>query len=417
MVCSGYLVGWFTNVHHFQRRSFVERIIWSLPLSVAFSSIGSFLTGWAFSVRTISWLFEVIAVLFLVTIGWESFRIRRSGDKWISGLRPLGYVALPWAAAGIVIAVVSLIDFQYDRQLFMSLTIFDHGSRVSWTDSILRSGVPPANPLYWDGHAAGMRNYYFWYVMCAAVARMAHVSARAALIASCVWSGFALAALIGLYLKHFLKAGIRTRRQFLIAVSLLMVGGLDALIHALNILWFHVPPFSHPRAWVVGQIDSWFVTLLFAPHHVAALVCCMFAFLLAWMAGNGGKRQLIVSASLVAFALASALGLSIYVTFAFFLLMLAWGLWRVIFEHTWLPTLLLLAGGIGAVALLAPYLWSLMHTQSGMHGSTAFGFAVRETVPPDSLLQTGFLKSYRGSSPRGGAESRQSCFARSWNCS
>lgn len=399
MVCTGYLVGWFTNFHGFQRLTFVERIFWSIPLSLAISTIASFLTGWAFSLTMVSLFFLSSAVLFLITVVWEWLQLRRSRAELIIGWQPLGRGALIWAVAGIVIAILSLVDFQYDRQLFMSLTIYDHGNRVSWTESIMRSGIPPANPLYWNGHAAGMRNYYFWYVVCAAVARMAHVSARAALMASCVWSGFALAALIGLYLKHFLDAGKRMRRQFLTATSLLMVGGLDIIIHFWNIVYLHVPPFSHPRAWVVGQIDSWFVTLLFAPHHIAGLVCCMFAFLLAWMAGNDGKRQFIISTLLIAFALASALGLSIYVTFAFFLMMLAWALWQVVFEHTWRSSLVLLAGGMGAVVLLAPYLWSLTHTSSGMHGSTPFGFAVRETVPPDSLLLTGFIKSINEAHP------------------
>jgi len=49
------------------------------------------------------------------------------------------------------------------------------------------------------------------------------------------------------------------------------------------------------------------------------MVCCMFAFLLAWMGGRDGEHNRIVTILLIAVSLASAFGLSIYVTFAFFL--------------------------------------------------------------------------------------------------
>ena len=98
----------------------------------------------------------------------------------------------------------------------------------------------------------------------------------------------------------------------------------------------------------------------------------MFAFLLAWITGeNGGqKRPMIVI--LIAFALASAFGLSIYVAFGFFLIMLVWGIWQIAFERRpyqhccW-------AGGIGAAVLLLPYLWELRHGASSMHGGSILG--------------------------------------------
>ena len=43
---------------------------------------------------------------------------------------------------------------------------------------------------------------------------------------------------------------------------------------------------------------------------------------------------------LIAFALASAFGLSIFVPFGFFLVMLAWGFWQVTVERTARPALL-----------------------------------------------------------------------------
>lgn len=54
----------------------------------------------------------------------------------------------------IAVAILSLVDIQSNQQLFMSVTAWDHSARVNWTESILRTGIPPANPLYYYGHSA-----------------------------------------------------------------------------------------------------------------------------------------------------------------------------------------------------------------------------------------------------------------------
>lgn len=381
----GYLFSWFVDLYHFRSRSLVERMLWSVPTSLAVSTIGSVLVAWVFSLTVVEWIFAFGAALWLGLLVWEWMQARRTGVRMIIGLQPLGGAAIIWAVLWIAVSVMSLIDYDYHRQLFTSLTIYDQAARVSWTESVLRTGVPPANPFYWYQHASPMRNYYFWYVLCAVVARLAHVSARAALMASGVWSGFGLAALIGLYLKHFLRVSNQLRRQFTVAISLLTVCGLDIIVHIWNYHYLRIPIFSHRWAWFVGQIDSWFVTLLFAPHHIASLVCCMFAFLLAWLAKNSESKR-IAAIVLIAFAFSSAFGLSLYVTFAFFLLMLAWGLWQLISERNYQASLMLAIGGCGSVLLLVPYLRQLTASESGMHGSSPFGFAVRETIPPDWML-------------------------------
>jgi hypothetical protein len=393
-VCTGYLVCWLTDLNGFRRCSLVERIFWSIPSSIAISTISSVLIAWASSLTLVTLFFQISAALWLVSVGWEWRQRRLSSEKWTAGWRPFGAFTAALAVAGIVVVMLSLVDFQYDNQLFMSLTLYDHGARVSWIDSVLRSGVPPANPLYQFGHSGSMRNYYFWYVICAAVARMAHVPARAALMASCVWSAFALASITGLYLKHFLTAGAQLRKQFLAAIFLLAVSGLDILIHTWNFLFLHFPIFDRAGVW--PEINSWSETLLLAPHHIASLVCCMFAFLLAWVAGKdaiNGQHRVATTTLLIAFSFASAFGLSVYVGLAFFLLMLAWGLWQFGIEHEYRSALLLISGGAASAVLLAPYLLNLTQTTSGIQGgSSPFEIAIRETFPPDGLLSTHFFQ-------------------------
>lgn len=385
-VCTGYMAAWFTNLHNFRQRSLVERIFWSVPLSLAVSTIASVLIGRFLSLTAVAVFFIASGALWLATLGWEWLRLRRSSRNWTIGWRPLGGTALILAIVWMAVVVLSLVDFQSNHKLLMNFAMADESYRVNWTESVLRTGVPPANPLYWYKQPAAMRNYYFWYVLCAAIAKMAHLPARAVCNAGCVWSGFGLAALIGLYLKYFLAAGVRLRRQFLRSIFLLTVTGLDVCVGLWDIFYLHrAPPFDL-EAWSKDGIVSWLHTLFWAPNHIASLVCCMSAFLLAWMAGKDGKRGRPASWVLIAAALASAFGLSIFVAFTFFLVMLFWGLWQVAVERAPRPALLLAAGGGGAAVLLLPYLWELTHTNSKMAGGSVFEFSVREMIPPNGLL-------------------------------
>jgi hypothetical protein len=390
--CTGYLAAWFTNLHGFRHRSLVERVFWSLPLSLAVSTIAAVLIGRFFSLDAVIVFFLTSAVLFLATFFWEHRRLRNSANKWTIGLRPLSGRALLWAIVWIAAVILLLIDFQRGPRLYMSLPIFDHAPRVNWTESILRTGIPPANSLYFFSHPAPMRLYYFWYVLCAAVARMSNLPVRPVFISSCAWAGFILAALIGLYLKHFLAVGVRLRNQFLLCISLLMVAGLDICINLWDTLYLHLPLPGYLNVWTPGQVTSWFDSLLWVPHHVASMVCCMMAFLLAWMAGKDDGKRPAASVALIAAALASAFGLSIYLAFAFFIVMLAWALWQLAVERSSRPALLMATGGAFAVVLLLPYLSELTHNSSGLHGGSLFSFFIRETVPPDGLLASSFFQ-------------------------
>jgi hypothetical protein len=386
MVCTGYMAAWLTNLHSFRQRSLVERIFWSVPLSLAISTIASVLIGKFLSLGVVVAFFLASSALWVATLGWEWLQLRRSGKKWNIGWRPLGGTALTLAIIWIAVVVLSLVDFQSGHKLFMNVATLEQSYRVSWTESILHTGIPPANPLYWYKHPATMRNYYFWYVDCAAVAQMTHLPVRAVFIASSVWAGFILAALNGLYLKHFLTAGVRLREQFLRSIFLLMVTGLDICVILWNLFYLHLPPPFNLEAWSKDPVISWFDTLLWSPNHIASLVCCMLAFLLAWMAGNDGEHGRSASVALIAVALASAFGLSIYVAFAFFLVMLTWALWQIAIERTPRPALLLAAGGAGAAVLVSPFLWEMTHASSKVQGGSVFGFAVRQMIPPDGLL-------------------------------
>jgi hypothetical protein len=395
-VCPGYLFAFATNLHNFRDRSLVERFLWSMPISLAVSTILSIIIGKFLSLDAVVVFLWVCLVLSATALVNEWLRRRRLGQKWKIGWNPLGGKALVLAIAWTALTTLSLIDIQTDRKLFMSLAMFDHASRVNWTEAVLRTGVPPSNPLYWYRHASGMRYYYFWNVVCAAVARMTRIEVRSVFLASCAWVGLAFAGLMGLFLKHFLEVGNQLRRQFLAASTLLAVSGIGTFCNLLYFLRILPSNIDGPAE---NQIPSWVISFLFVPHHVASMLCCMLAFLLAWLAQRESPKHWISSGVLIALALASSFGLSVYVAAAFFVIVLAWSLWQVVVARALLPVAILAAGGVGAVLLLLPYLRELTHTDSKLQGGSIFAFTVREMIPPDWLLATHPFKSLTADHP------------------
>ena len=393
-VCTGYLAGWFSDLYGFRRRSLVERIFWSIPLSISLSTIGSVLIGRFLSLRTVAVLLVILTAVWLVVMIREWLVARRSGSRISIGLQPMGLkcllIMLVWAA----VIIVSLIDWQRDQRLWMSLTVYDHGARVNWAESILRTGIPPANPMYFYQHASDLRYYYFWLVDCASVVKIWSLPMRAVLAASCVWAAIALAAITGLYLKHFLETGVRLRRQFFIAISLFAVGGATICVYLWNMLILHIP--APGDVWKGAQIADWITFFLFKPHHLVSMACCMFAFLLAWMPGEG-RLQWAAKVVFIGAALASAFGMSVYVAFAFFLISLAWSCWEIATEREWRRIAILAAGGAIACVMLLPYLWEISHSASKMAAGSVFEWSVRETIPPDRLLASRLLRGLASS--------------------
>jgi len=395
-ICTGYLAGWCSNLLSFRQRSLVERLFWSIPLSLSISAIFAVLIAKFSSLPVAQFLVLATVPLCLATLIWEWLQKRRSGDPWNIGLLPLGPAAILLALSWIALVIITLVDFQKGTNLYASLFTLDHSARVAWTQSVVHTGVPPANPLYFYRHLAPLRNYYFWYVLCGIVARFSGLPARAVMTASCAWAGFALAAVAGLYLKHFLHAGVRLRKQFVTAILLLCVTGLDICANAVNILILHKPLAMDLEWWSVETILSWYSSIFWAPHHVAGLICCFFAFLLASCAENRSLMDTSATVLFIGAALASSFGYSVFVIFGFFLVMLAWAACHLIRRRTLRPVATLAASGLLATILLIPFLLELTHNQASSAGPSAgrgaaaslFAFSVREIIPSDALLQS-----------------------------
>jgi hypothetical protein len=363
LVPPGYVTGTITDVIGFRTRSVLEKLLLAIVLSVCVAPGLAVLVGRFASVTVSLWMFVSIAIVFVFVFISDP----RCQDK-SEHVHPCRstIIAAALVSSWVIIAISQLIDWQIGNRLYPSVVSFDASLRADFIQACLRTGVPPLNPYFFaHGSAPVMRYFYYWYVLCALPAKLAHVSGRASLIASSAWCGIAIAAVTVLFLKHFLEVKERLRRVSLYAIALLAVTGLD-LFFIVSRHW--VPP--DMEWWDTDQVTSWFDALLWVPHHVASLIACLGAFLVLWVATQSRSTRPRIAAVFVAgLGFSTAAGLSVYVVFAFAIFMVLWTL-SLIIEKRWADFAMCILAGVGALIFALPYLHDLRGP-----GASGGGFA------------------------------------------
>ncbi len=316
----GYVCGWFLDALGFRKRMLLARFAISIPLSIGISPISAYLL-WRWSLMAVWAGFGIVWIGFLGLLFFE----RR---RWLSRTLPskgrIGFLAV--TAGWIALGTLSVIDLQFGNRLYFSFLAHDYTLRTAITASLTRSGIPPHNPYFFPGHPVVLRYHYFWFILCSLVSQIgaALVSPRQAMLAGTVWSGMGLIALIPLYLRFFQpKGAVNLERRMIIGLALLLVTGLDILpVALLDIVTRRIIPTI--EMWNT-PVAAWIGAVLWAPHHVAALIACLTGFLLIWyrrgLPGLGLNLATTVAAGT---AFASALGLSVYVTVVFAAFVSVW---------------------------------------------------------------------------------------------
>jgi hypothetical protein len=390
LVGPGYLLGWATNLLGFRQRSLGERVVWSVPLSFGLTTMAAVMIGKYGSLRLACW---VLVGMGVTAGGMVVVELLRGGRL---GLRRTGVTV---GVLFTLFVVGELVDVGVGNKLYMSVPVYDQSQRAAFVDAAVRTGVPPGNPFYWTvtetgvGHAAPMRYYYFWYVVCGLVVKVAGVSARQTMTASCVWAAFGLAAVIALYCKYFLrpaKSEEATRRRIWISIGLLAVTGLD-IIPVIVAYFSGQPADADMEWWSSDQVTSWMDTILWVPHHLAALVCCVFGFLLVWMSSTLGWRQKVQCGVVAGIGFAASLGLSTYVAAAFGMVMVGFLLWSLGWKDGRRRCSALAVAGVVAVTLLVPYLRELRAA-----GPTAAGNSSPLTISPRRMIDSDLVSSLPG---------------------
>ncbi len=369
LLVPGYLIGMASNALGFRRAKVGKRIALGLVISSTVSPYLICILCRVFSIPTVSRLFLLLGLLFLgnITIEWSRNQFTLPGTShWTTR------VILCLLAVWLVICLASLSDIQLDQRLYSTAATYDHGVRSAFISSALRTGAPPANPFFYAGASVPSRYYYYWYVLCAIPAFISGATSRVTLYASCFWSGLLFASLIPIYLEHFLNRTFKLRTSSLVGVGLIAVTGLDLLPTA--ILKFgarNSVPLPDMEWWDPVQVTSWLDALIWVPHHVASLISCLAAFLFLWNAAKTTTRkQRVTLLSLAALGFSSAAGLSVFVTFAFSIFLIAW-IGYLLIHRRFRDARVYFLVGFASICLSVFYLGDLLgyKTSGGGHGS------------------------------------------------
>lgn len=322
----GYILSRLTNLFQFRKRTILTRAVISTLTSIVVMPVIGFLVVYSISLPALNVL---IWILFSIFIGLVIFELRKKALSEFEGYlmltrlqRTAIFVALIW----LFLVIISMVDLQWGNRLYYNVTSLDFATRVTLVDAIARTGVPPVNPSYYPGHPAFITAlYYFWYILCGAVDLLGGtlVDGRMALIAGDAWCGLGLMGLIALYLKlRNNLTGELAWKTSLSGVALLTISGIDFIPALINMAATRL---SYGFAWPTGdvehwneQITAWIGSLLWVPHHVAALIACIFAFMILFYHRNE-SGVLVRGASIVTagLSLASAVGLSTWVAMVF----------------------------------------------------------------------------------------------------
>ena len=267
------------------------------------------------------------------------------------------------ALAAFLFMTWLLVDLQDGDRLLRPIMAHDYAEHVSTTDAITRTGVPPVNPHFYPGQSLSLFFYYFWFLLCSIIDTIGGpwIGPRDAMLASVTWAGIALINVVYLCLQMLgprLLLGLH-RQNYVLGLSLLLVTGLDII----PILLRGVTQFVSDSRIIPALLFAWndhipafYDNVLWSPHHVAGFVASMTAMLIIVKQAPTLHTSTIL---VVAAALASAAGLSVWVAFVAAFTLLAW------FVTTWLrgwkqETRFLLYCGLLGFILAAPYMLELM---------------------------------------------------------
>ena len=374
----GYAVARAANLFEFRERSAAFRCALSVPLSISLCPILVYLLG-KFAPMPV--FVAGLAVVGVWAAPWGAMRWR----NW-PGTRPLRIAAAIW----VVLALASLIDLQWGRRVYFSTVALDYSVRTEFIHSISTTGVPPANPFFYPGHAVPTRYHYFWLLMCSLVEQTGGrwIGPRAAWIAGAVWCGLGLMALVTLYLRLiWYRDAASFWRRALLGVALLGVTGLD-IIPNLGLWVMYAMGMPHAIQasgdWWNEQIAGFTSTALWEAHYLCGLICCLTAFLVLWEAPRQSSiaRRLVYGA-IAGVALASATGSAIYVAFVFAVFLALWTALAV-GKRWWRETAVLACAGVVAILLFLPFAHDLHGPASG---GPPLQLWVRPFAPVDALIR------------------------------
>jgi hypothetical protein len=385
-VFPGYVCAYIFNLFDFKKRLLPARLTIAVMISMAISPILFFL-GYRFGSSVCAFALIILFLTGFVSLFWlERKTIPGSWGDAGSGQTVAIWIFVGWS----LFAILSLVDIQLGKHLYYSVVSYDLTTRVSITNAITRTGVPPIIPGYFDGNYVHLTFlYYFWYILCSLIDQIGGkwVDARLAMIASVAWCGISLMCTIALYLRLRNPCnGSKAWKSAILGIGALTISGLDILPVSIvmivsRLVRGRMAPEGDIEHWN-EQITAWLSAITWVPHHVASLIACVAGFLLIQSVRGKSAKNQIAAAGIAGLAFASATGLSVYVTAVFVIFWVAWILFLFLDKKEYRSVFVMILPGIFALIAISPYLGDLLRGgSSSATGSFPVTFQVRVFRP------------------------------------
>jgi hypothetical protein len=371
----GYVICWTFDLFDFKQRRLLTRYNIALIVSIAVVPILVYLLAFltSFYVTDLILAFFFITYIIILLIESSKFQEHHGPPFVLSRIQKLGFmIAILWVS----FCILSLIDIQWGNRLYNSAVSLDFATRVTVINAITRTGVPPVNPSYFPGHPEYITSlYYFWYILCSIVDQLGGnlVDARTALIAGDAWCGLILMALIAFYLKlRNRNSSDKAWKMAIFGIGLLSISGLDVIPASLSMiatrlsLGFMWPP-GDIEQWN-EQITAWVGSLFWVPHHVAGMIACLVAFMLIQHHRQITDARKFPAAIFAGLALASAVGLSVWVTIVFSVFWVIWIVILIFQKNNWGIVFVMMIAGFVALITASPFLLGVLKAGSGASG-------------------------------------------------
>ncbi len=384
----GYILGYLINFLGFKHRHEITKYVFAIVISASIVPIVIYLISIAVTLNFAKYIFFVPFIWFLHLNSANIKKIALDG-KIFTRVNLYQKIALIVVAGWLFVTVVMMVDIQWGENLYFNVISLDFATRVTLVAAVTRTGVPPVNPSYFPGHPEYINSlYYFWYILCSVIDQFGGdlVDARMALIAGDAWIGIILMSVIAIYLK--LRNGLKNTdawKTSIIGIGLLTISGFDFIPAVMQIittrLFYGYSVLTGDIEHWNEQITAWVGSLLWVPHHVAAVVACIFSLVIINFSEEekrlSKKIQILILAGL---SLASAIGLSTWVALVFVAFV---GVTILIFffsntEKKLAISMMLI--GILAVLFAAPFLIGILHNGTGSD-SIPVVFEVRKFLP------------------------------------
>jgi hypothetical protein len=296
-----------------------------------------------------------------------------------SGTVSLSIASVVW----IVISGMSLVDIEWNGQLYRRISHYDHSKHACVTDAVIREGVWPSNPSYAPGEKKPLYYYYFWHMLGGTVGKLFEevgvpgVTPRGLAMAGVAWAGLAFIAAIHLFISLGLMAHVP--KNYGTGFALLLVTGIDILAQIIQSWWqsldsgvFHMHP--NLNSWNGDIVTTLSAILVWVPHHAGALCAVLFGWVCL---RRSVADKSYIPALLAGFAFSSSIGMSVWIAIVAAASLAVWfGI--SLLKQWWDEVRVLLCAGVVTAILILPFVVELKAAQ--IESRPAIAFQIRPFI-------------------------------------